>query len=468
MNELNAVELLADARSRVAISKANNTFNIEYKRNWKTVIELFFDTPVEAEAVAWVKQEWRLPASETFKYEQRLKVIEFLGKYPQNADDFVSTYAEKMNIEIRLDCIKTKHSICSLSELKNDLYAYNIDFNLRIDRQRLIIAVDKWHDFGLMYCLFAMSQSVLDREAHTQGRPRNIAAEKELDKVIAIIDANVDRRDTTKRVIQHFIWNVKRVMDPFERKGTKNPIMPVLVGLTGNGKSTAIEYFLSPLANGGYTKTEFDKLLDPNHYNQSATIPVAFLDEMARMNVVDQNKLKAFITTDTVVARRMYTQEIETKAKIIQPIGTSNHSLSSISTDTTSSRRFYEIATPDDMKTAHPFWFKEIDWILIWKSVNPYGPDPLTDKINDALFAIQHNEQRKKNYVEEWLDEAQKNGTFRAGELYEEWYAWAEKHDRYHFQRANSTNFGRTLNASAGVIRNRDGKGVKYTVGVII
>lgn len=466
-------ELFRDLKERVAAAKADGDFNRKFKTAWKGLVESYFGSPIEADVLNWATEEWRLSHSDTFRYRQRIRTIEDLGAYPDNADTFVDAYAQSKGLKVRLDCVQGKFELLTLAEFNNDLYAYNVDYGLRIDKHRLEIAAEKWHKRGLTEYLFALSKSVSDPEAQKPGTPKNAKANGQLERVVAIIDKNEHRRALTKAVLLHFMWNVKRVMRPFDALPTKNPIMPVLTGPTGNGKSTAVRSLLLPFKNGGYAETAFDKLIDSNFYNEAASVPIAFLDEMARLSNVDAQSLKAFITSDTVRARRFHTQIIESKTKIIQPIGTSNYSLDSISTDTTSARRFYEIETGAEMKSANPYWYETIDWLLIWQSVNPDAPDPLNDQLGNELFDIQHNEQRRKNYVEEWLEAENVHGSFRAAELYGRWYEWAETNDKYHWQRANVTNFGRTLTAisfpanaagATGVRKWYDAKGTGYDI----
>jgi hypothetical protein len=458
-------DYLTEIKTLIQPAKDNETFKIQWKNKWREIID---NAPPNITVedlsliIQFVKTEWKLSENELLKYTRKISVIELLGSYPKTPDEFVELYTTKKKISIRLDSLINPsyiRGICSLVDLYDELYAFNIDNFLRIDKKRLEIALNTWYNTGLSFCLISLSDYVTDRFASKQDAPKNLEAEKEWDKFINIIDKNDNKRIYTKAIMKHFIWNVKRVMNPQTLLGTVNPIMPVLVGRTGNGKSTAIDNFISPLKNGGYVKTDFDKLLDPNYYIQNANTPIAFLDEMARLSTADQNNLKAFITSDIITARKFHTQMIEHKSKIIQLIGTSNYSLSVISNDTTSSRRFYEIETPDDMKSKNSFWYEKINWLLLWQSIDPTTKSPLSSKLANDVFTIQQNQQRKKNYVEEWIWSEQITGGWKsATEVFNNWRDWASTNDTYHYSKANFASFGRELTAIEGVTKKNNGK----------
>ncbi|WP_348264320.1 VapE family protein [Telmatobacter sp. DSM 110680] len=456
-------------KASIAIAKGDGTFSTRYRKRWKDHVREFIETPIADDVLRWAKQEWNLSDAELQPVYNKLDVITKLGKYPEDADDFVRLYVCAERITVRLDSIQNpgrKDGACSMSDLINDLYAFVHDYSLRYAERRIEVAAEKWHRDEVIDCLKEILASLTSAEAQDPNSEMHKAATEQWAKFIGIIDKNPATREQTLAVFKHWVWNIKRVMNPMKLISTKDPMMIVLTGRTGNGKSTAVETFLSPLQRGGYTKTEFDKLVDPNYYMQCATIPVAFLDEMAKLEKVDKERLKGFITDDYSSARKMYTQQVDKKRKIIQLIGASNWSMEIINTDTTSARRFYEVETPNDMKQAHPDWMYSIDWLLLWQSVDASGADPMTKSISEAVSMRQHNEQRKKNYVEDWIWANRVKNTYTGQEAYDLWLKWAETNDRYWFTHASSVDFGRKLKAIDGVRNSRNGKGIKYVIDV--
>ena len=443
------------------------------------VYSMFENAKILDRAINIAKAIYGVSAFDLDRYVKKMELIKCLGGYPKNADDFVNMFAESHNVEVTPSYVKAPFAMHNdrmcFADYFNAMYACQYDYGLKYDKERLQIAARQWQDFGVHHFNMKIYSGISDFAQDHFVNSLRIQADAEWDKFINIIEKNEDRRYYTKLVMQHWVWQVKRVM---LHNGMDTPIMPVLVGKTSNGKSTAVKHFLSPLGQEGdcWITSKFTTLLDPNFIHINASVPVAFMDEMSYLGRADANDLKAFLTGDKVAARQLYSQNVIVKDRIIQPIGTSNDALAYILTDTTSSRRLYEIETPDNMKSAHPNWFNEIDWFLLWKSVDAkFAKSPIKlvfektgRDVMGEIFNIQHNEQRAKSFIETWFEgyEASLEGTHRANDLFAKWSSWAETYDNTNWRRFNNlTAFGREMAKHEFVCKKRSGNGHVYVIG---
>lgn len=199
------------------------------------------------------------------------------------------------------------------------------------------------------------------------------------------------------KMLQHFIWIVKRKM---LGQPIAHHIMPILWNpRQGMGKSYSIYKLLSPLGDLSKTsdmtifsdKRDWD--LFENHY-------VIFVDEMAKINRVDVDSLKKIITESQITYRAPYgrtPKSIQNKASFI---GTSNNDPEDILRDTTGNRRFWAIKSSDVIDQES---INKIDYLKIWQSV-----DPLSEcLISDILPEMRAHQEtyRAKSPVESWIED---------------------------------------------------------------
>jgi hypothetical protein len=204
-------------------------------------------------------------------------------------------------------------------------------------------------------------------------------------------------------VLAHFIWQVKRKV--FGLK-VQYHMMPILTGVQGNGKSTAIrQKFLSPVDDFIATPTLAD-LADRRHYEAYQFNYVVFCDEMEQADSTDVDGLKNFITAERQTAREMYSTTMLEFRQNCTPIGCTNKSLATLIYDPTGMRRFYEIATDSNM----PDNWKELDRIdykKMWQQVDENIPGPSCYIMPLKLTIETHQEQlRVQDPIELFLDES--------------------------------------------------------------
>lgn len=141
----------------------------------------------------------------------------------------------------------------------------------------------------------------------------------------------------------HFCWQVKRKLH--DLKVTYH-MMPILTGVQGSGKSTALKHFCSPFGEFVLSGAGLDSLSDAKSYQSLSDYLIFFSDELMKMEKADMNSLKAMITADTVKGRIMYTQETGEYVQRCTFIGTSNDIHSDLVKDTTGLRRFFFMKSP--------------------------------------------------------------------------------------------------------------------------
>jgi len=192
--------------------------------------------------------------------------------------------------------------------------------------------------------------------------------DKSLSEVKKFSEAVVGKVDpVVEAVFAHFMWHVKRKV--FGRP-VEHHIMPILSGIQGNGKSTAVAKLLKPLEDFKLTP-KLPDLTDPRHFESFDLNFVAFCDEMEQVEKTNIEGLKRFITGEDQTAREMYTS---TNVKWMQnctAIGCTNKSLSTLIYDPTGMRRFFEINTDPHMPT-NGAWTQlaSIDYLKMWQQID--------------------------------------------------------------------------------------------------
>lgn len=262
----------------------------------------------------------------------------------------------------------------------------------------------------------------------------------------SMITADPARVHLTVAVLQSFIWQTKRKMNS---QSITNHMLPIVGGRTGNGKSVTVRKLLNVLGADAWTNGNFSEIEDANNVDKFTWTPVVFMDEMEKSNKADQNAIKRFLTQDSISYRVFHTQSHD-EARIISTfIGTSNEQMQDIIPDTTSSRRFWYIRTPDDMKK-HWDALGKIDYMALWTSVNEAKENPITPFLGE-IEAIQHNEQRRKTSIELWLEhqkeQPEKNLTPSA--WYLEYVEWERTYNPTTAGKITAAKFSREMQALA-------------------
>ncbi len=195
-------------------------------------------------------------------------------------------------------------------------------------------------------------------------------------------------------VLQKFMWQVKR-----KARGlpVTNHLMPVLTGAQGKGKTEFVKAMTKPLRDL-MREVDFNMMTD-GKTTDIWRCNILFIDEMGFFSKTDVDQVKNIITTESLSIRTMrqnHSAVIQNEATLI---GCSNKGLGQLIRDDTGVRRFAELVWRTD-----PDWeaSNQTDWVMLWKSVDETGPDPLiAASLMDVLRDQQEN-NRCMSSVEVW------------------------------------------------------------------
>jgi len=143
---------------------------------------------------------------------------------------------------------------------------------------------------------------------------------------------------------QHWFWNLKRKVlgQPFD-----DPMMIVLSGPQGKGKTKALEQLLSPIEELVLCPMQLSHLIDERASNILRDYPVGVIEELAGAGKAENEAVKARLTAKKVFNRVLTTHLIDRKPNRMCFLGTSNASVVSMLRDESGHRRFLDIPVDD-------------------------------------------------------------------------------------------------------------------------
>jgi hypothetical protein len=215
--------------------------------------------------------------------------------------------------------------------------------------------------------------------------------------------------------------------------------MPVLTGKQGGGKSTLVTNMLAPISDAWKSAT-FSDVAD-NRLIDLWETPVLFMDEMSGAKKADMTTVKHAITASSLTRRPMRTNTDMQVPQRATFIGCSNEGLGEIIRDNTGIRRFAELDF-----SPNPDWkaMAEIDWKMLWHSVDEGAADPSLHVVD--TLKVQQEENRNMCSVEMWARE--KAGMHRnwvkASKLHEDFTLWEKSNFPGYNTSVNV--FGRRMN----------------------
>lgn len=185
-------------------------------------------------------------------------------------------------------------------------------------------------------------------------------------------------------VFQSFIWNCK------QKALGRSPnwhLMPVIFGKQGSGKTIFARAFPSPLGELVADGVLFTDLADPRS-GDIFRFPVVICDDLEKIAPSQQPRAKAVLTGKTIHRRPPGTQKTMPIEQRCSPIGTSNRPLEELFPDETGNRRFVtlEFRNGNVVTGGDPdVWplVNAIDYLLLWRSIDPLGPNPLAPFLHD-------------------------------------------------------------------------------------
>jgi hypothetical protein len=345
-------------------------------------------------------------------------ITKVLGFYPMNALDYVQKYTKENNItalltgelahekkltfdgkpittddrqDRQIDTYARLVSNTSFNteELKLDLRVKAHELDLHFSDNQIADAVSKWMKEAKQTRRTHMFMNV----AYTAGRasgPDGIAMWEKMER--AAFDISSTATGFPTAILKKFMWQVKRKAYGLP---VTDHLMPVITGKQGGGKSTLVTNMMQPIVDSmkvtNFGDVANDKLID---LWESA---VLFMDEMSGARKADMNTVKQAITASTLTRRPMRSNDTVTVKQMATFIGCSNDSLGEIIKDPTGVRRFAELEFTDT-----PDWtaMNEIDWLMLWRSVDEHSADPSANCFD--LLKAQQEANRFQDSVETW------------------------------------------------------------------
>jgi len=233
-------------------------------------------------------------------------------------------------------------------------------------------------------------------------------------------------------IMKKFMWQVKRKASGLY---ITDHLMPVITGKQGSGKSTIVMNMLKPI-NDAMRMADFRSIVDDRNIELWDSL-VLFFDEMSGAKKADMDIVKQAITAASLTRRPMRTTDSVTVKQRSTFIGCSNDCLTEIIRDTTGGRRFAELTFSDT-----PDWnaMNEIDWEMLWKSVDEHGEDPSLHCF--TILKTQQEANRNQTSVEMWAElVGSKFKTWAKGaELFDAFRNWEK--DAFPNMNTNISRFG--------------------------
>lgn len=454
-------ELLKELGAKNATNKTIDVYEVmafvDFSGDWQKVRDWFLEQRI------CNKTEWK-------KAEEYQRAVEFLGKYPQTAMEYLDLWLEKNHmtidykrkIDAKQDITYQGFSVTSelerlkaLKESTQDRKVLkDIQSNIRlyeniISCKSIYINTDdlnrkmriKARELGLKFSQFDIDD-VIQEWVKTQQPNRKFEiyssimndtsptlqarAKKNWKELIeSSFDTTVLSKEVVEVVLRKFIWQVKRKMLNMD---ISNHLMPVILGPQGVGKTTLMMKFVEPLKEMK-ASTDFSQVTDDRNIDLWDNY-VLVLDEMGYASKADIESVKHVITSPTLLRRIMRTNNTVTIRQNSTFIGASNKELKQLIKDETGVRRFIGL----DFKT-NPDWkrMNSVDMISLWQSVDERGPDPMISQM-DVIRAHQ-NQMRTLSTCETWIREL--GPSFRKDE-YEQASYWYSLYKEYTMEKNNN------------------------------
>lgn len=200
------------------------------------------------------------------------------------------------------------------------------------------------------------------------------------------------------RVLLHWIWNVKRRLLGEE---FKNELALIFFGPQGGGKTHTLGLFFAPLGEL-YSSTTLTEVTDDRNHSLLTNLYAACIDEFQGSSKADIEKFKALVSGKERSVRRLYSNSVCKVRPNISFVITTNTHVIDVFSDSTGMRRFvqFEFKKRDALDRA---WLNErMDFLGLWRSVDPAGPSPMTEGAARQLLLHQEN-LRRRDSVEDFF-----------------------------------------------------------------
>jgi hypothetical protein len=240
-------------------------------------------------------------------------------------------------------------------------------------------------------------------------------------------------------VLKGWIHNVKRII--LGKPSLQIPMPVLYADDQGIGKSFFTNELLKPLGCLS-SLHDIDKIKDKFGQVLYSKLLVANFDEMAGFDRSDANYFKQWYTQTNSLSRVMQSQAFSDTEKKTQSIGSSNKPICQVFSDTTGSRRLWEIVC--SLKLID--FCRNEDFLSLWQTVDTDLPNPY-EMHRAKLERMAFDEQRNKSEVELFLIDYINGSTFKdeikANSLFTKYAEWCSENKMQYTK--NSMSFGLAL-----------------------
>ncbi|TXM65239.1 DnaJ domain-containing protein [Methylobacterium sp. WL12] len=204
-------------------------------------------------------------------------------------------------------------------------------------------------------------------------------------------------------VLKQFVWQVKRKQLELP---VEHHLMPVIFSpVQGGGKTIFVRLFLSPLDELATDPVLLSDIADKRS-GDVLRFPVGFVDDMERLELRHVGILKAFLTTDAVARRKLFTSLHVRIPQLMTLIGTANEPVAVLIPDPTGHRRFAELHFRNGAEAKggeQAVWdaIAATDFVLLWRSVDGHGPAPILPHL--ASLAAVQEASAPPDALRDWL-----------------------------------------------------------------
>lgn len=243
-----------------------------------------------------------------------------------------------------------------------------------------------------------------------------------------------------RRVIETFIWQVKRKMWGLI---IPQPLMVVFEGPQNQGKSHFIEkHLLKCVPSKFFGKANFTQLLDNRNHDIKRKY-VIWLDEMEHADKADITTLKSFMTAEYEESRIMYSNNGATVSNNTTLIGCMNGTLSQAIRDSTGYRRFVSLVFMKNaamVGTTIHATLDSLPWLDLWKSVDEQSDKQPSEFVKEKILE-QQADNTDESPVAVFLKDILRDrraitsifthdGKVKVADLFKEYFDWGEQRHR--------------------------------------
>lgn len=422
-------DILSDLGAKLATNKPINIYEVvglvDFSGDYLKVRDWLIDSRV------CTKAEWR-------KAEEYQKAVDFLGKFPESASEYLDLWLEKHGITIdykrkittdqqidymgmsvtealvnidkelsesndrnktkelesnkRLyeNIVACKSVFINTDDLNRKMRIKAKELNLRFNQLDIDDVIQEWVKSQQPARKFEVYSGIMHDTSPTISA-KSKGAWKDL--IDSCFDTSTIGSEVVEAILKKFMWQVKRKMLGLD---ITNHLMPVILGPQGVGKTTFMERLVDPL-HELKASTDFGQVTDDRNIDLWDNF-VLVLDEMGYASKADIESVKHVITSPTLLRRIMRTNHAISIKQNATFIGASNKELEQLIRDETGVRRFVGIRFQNK-----PDWKKmnKVDFSLLWQSVDERGADPIVPHV-EIMRKLQESARAMKP-CEEWV-----------------------------------------------------------------